>query len=1384
MMAGSSSSLTGVPLFIFVLFMKSFRRVLLIVVLVVFGLAISRRPNDSAESQGLLRPSTATVSFADDDEEQAEQGAELPQDAEGTEGNRPGTKPAALVQDFANVPEGGVNEAIAQLLQQKHDLSDPRVRQQLVEQVRRLEERGHRETALKAKLHDYPLRTDDGAVLVGFEGDHPLYDQDHNAQAAISTGANLVHAAPFNITGSGFDIGLWEAGDVPRITHNQFGGRVIVVDGATSTDTHAAHVAGTLIASGTGNAALKGMAPSATVRAHDTSSEISEMIALAASAAAEPGKIYISNHSYGYAVGWNDSGTAWYGSFTDDGNPTNDSAFRFGRYGSIASSWDSISWNAPYYLIFKSAGNDRNDNAPTSGTTWKLNNSSSFSYSYDALSHPVADYSWMTDGATTGFGTVGERTVAKNIVAIGSVADAVSSGVRDIGRASLDSFSSAGPTDDGRIKPDLVANGNILLSADDASDSATAMLSGTSMASPNASGSALLLVDYYESLYPGQAMLASTLKGLLLHTADDLGNPGPDYRFGWGLMNVKAAADLIQDHAAQGDASRLVEGELDGANADDEVVVNLDGTESLRVTICWTDPPASSTSLHDNRTAKLVHDLNLTVTGPGGTHLPYVMPFVGDWSESKLDDDAVNGVNDVDNVEQVYLETPGAGAYTIRVDHAGALSQGSQKYSLIVSGAAISEGGPVVVVENPVADQRYLGDSPAVIPEVADVNDVFSDTGHTYGISYSPIGILAATLQGDGTVDVTPTMALFGTVTVTLTAADAGSNEAEHSFDITIAPETMFVDASTPAAQGAQDGFTWATAYEHLNDALDVALDGQDIWVAAGTYHPNMRNGQAAGDATESFVIPAGVSLYGGFTSGDSNKSDADPFDSGHATHLSGDLSGNDGALPGSYADGLSIIFTTENSNRIVDLSASGPNDAFDGFVVSGSYGAGSNGGGIYSDGGSATISRSLISGNYVALQGAGIYLKDGSPKVVRCLIFGNRASSLGGGLWLQGATATVLNCEFRGNEASGGAGVGVDGGGTLTLGNSLISGGKGGFSGNGGIQIQSGLVEIVNCTITSNYCSAFGGGGILVTSATPPFLLSTTVRNTIIWNNRAGGTTTDARSSVYYGTSTAPQFYSCLIANSRSNQGVWWTAIGQDMGWNTDGDPLMPSNPNLNAFPSPVPTEDGDFSIPANSPALNSGDDLYVLTDSLDLDGDGDMGESLPFDLAMASRQASLQVDQGAYEFGDLTVLDVDDDGISDAFELAHSGNVLDLNPFVDSDGDGLTSLSEFAHGLDPAKGLTEPVGQVARYDQSGEDYMTVTYEVNETALTFVRVVVERRTDLEDPYGWKEDETVLVSSDPIVEKPGMRRVVERSITPLGNNRYEFFRLKTERLSE
>jgi alpha-tubulin suppressor-like RCC1 family protein len=576
----------------------------------------------------------------------------------------------------------GIRAEIAALMAQKHDLSDPAKRAALVQQVRKLEDEEMAVTREKAARLGLPMvRELEGggkAFLVGFDGDQPEYLRDENVNAAISTTTNLVRSTfPYQVNGSGQIFGLWEAGGIPRLSHQEFGSptKVTVRDGSTTVTSHATHVAGTLAAQGV-NPALLGMAPGATIEAYDANNDLSEMLAAGAAGAGEAGKIFISNHSYGYARGWD--GTTWLGTFTDDGNPANDVDTRFGRYDATSVSVDGMLYNLPSYLSFYSAGNARNDGPPAAGTTWYH---LGISRDYDPAQHPAGNGAYKA-----GYDLLDMVKGCKNLITVGAANDAVSAGVRSVANSTLTVFSSTGPTDDGRIKPDIVANGASLLSSSSASDTATGSFSGTSMAAPNAAGSAMLLVDYYQQRFPGQAMRASTLKGLIIHTADDVGRPGPDYEYGWGLMNTKAAADLIKLQADTVGSEHLTE-ELLPQGGSHTYTFTWDGVSPIRATLCWTDPAGTPVSAHDNRSRDLTNDLNLKVTAPGGsTHLPFVMPYVGDWSEAKLTAAATTGVNTVDNVEQVLIQAPAAGQYVVTVDHAGSLTHGEQAYSLILTG--------------------------------------------------------------------------------------------------------------------------------------------------------------------------------------------------------------------------------------------------------------------------------------------------------------------------------------------------------------------------------------------------------------------------------------------------------------------------------------------------------------------------------------------------------------------------------------------------------------------------------------------------------------------------------------------------------------------------
>lgn len=578
-------------------------------------------------------------------------------------------------------------------------LRDPAARDRVVEALR-ADESARLETAReKARRLGLPLKGSlpgGGAFeIADFDGDQPRYRMTLNYYAGISVAANKVWSAPYGVSGSLGIIGLWD-GSGARVSHREFGGRITVKDGSTDSLAHSTHVAGTLCASGVSFAA-KGLAPAARVDSYDWNSDISEMTSSGASYPGEPGKIAISSHSYTYSgEGWiysTDPLYTWYGVGTDASGYDDD----FGQYDTRAAGADALAYSLPHYLMFWAAGNDRGD-TPVYSNSVRVG---AVTTAYDPALHPPADNVYKG-----GYDTIGHDPLAKNVVTVGNVEDAVSVTSRDIARAFMHYSSSWGPSDDGRIKPDLVANGYSVYSSINGGDASYSYMTGTSMATPGAAATAQLLAHYLATLFTNTAPRASTLKALLIHTADDLGNAGPDYKFGWGLINAQAAADLLKAYSTNAGSRRVVEDRLVPVSRTYvDTALAWDGVSPLRATLCWTDPAGAATATHDSRTVRLVNNLDLRILGPtGAVYRPWVMPYVGNWATNALATPATSGSNTTDNVEQVLVASPGApGVYTARVTYAGTLSGGVQAFSLLFTGGsgAVRPPAPLVTASSP-----------------------------------------------------------------------------------------------------------------------------------------------------------------------------------------------------------------------------------------------------------------------------------------------------------------------------------------------------------------------------------------------------------------------------------------------------------------------------------------------------------------------------------------------------------------------------------------------------------------------------------------------------------------------------------------------------------
>ncbi|WP_374949147.1 S8 family serine peptidase [Mucilaginibacter sp.] len=526
-----------------------------------------------------------------------------------------------------------------------------------------------------APSHGWPVsRRTRAGNLVALQGVNrsgfPVYLTTHNnVIAAATTSTNTVQPGGvlgLNLSGASSvlnnKLGIWDGGQVYQ-QHQEFAGKTITARDNASILDHATHVAGTMIAKGV-YAPAKGMAfNTSTLSAWDFNNDVAEMGAAASG-------LLLSNHSYGDVAGWEyDSGTTrweWYGL------PGDSVDYNFGFYDERVQSWDRIAYNAPYYLIVESAGNSRSSNGPAVGSPY---------FGFTSRTNPTIISKGSRPAGISnndGYDVISTTGNAKNILTVGAV-NALPNGPVNRNDVSIAFFSSWGPTDDGRIKPDIVGDGVSVLSTGVTATNAYLTLSGTSMSSPNVTGSLYLLQEYYAQKNAGTFMRAATLKGLACHTAFDAGNAGPDYIYGWGLLNMRAAAQAITNNGATSiiNEATLAQGQLRTFD------VTASGTGPLAISISWTDPAGTITAdgTINSRTPKLVNDLDIRVSDGSTTFLPWVL------TPDNPSAAAINGDNIRDNMEQVYIANAIPGKrYTVTISHKGTLNSGSQAYSVIATG--------------------------------------------------------------------------------------------------------------------------------------------------------------------------------------------------------------------------------------------------------------------------------------------------------------------------------------------------------------------------------------------------------------------------------------------------------------------------------------------------------------------------------------------------------------------------------------------------------------------------------------------------------------------------------------------------------------------------
>lgn len=557
-----------------------------------------------------------------------------------------------------------------------------RLAEHLAEQKQQLAEKQARLDQLKReKGWQDRIRLDSGsdAVLIGEQNGRPLYYAPHNINAADTISTDEVWSGGvtgFDLNGANTVIGLWDQ-DAVRNTHGEFTSRVTQRDGATPFDFHATAVAGTLMAAGINTLniggqlvpnAARGMSFAADLDAYSFDDDLIEM-----PDAVLNDNLRLSNHSYGLVSGWrftSQFGWLWFGQTTVSAQED----FKFGFYmAGFSDTLDEIVYDGEKYLPVFFSGNDQGEGPATQPVNHRALVGEEFQF-FTGVTRDI-------DGGVSGFDTVSPQGSAKNVLTVGAVDDIIG-GYDGVGTVNLANFSSMGPTDDGRVKPDLVANGIALATTDSPSDTAYQIISGTSFSAPNVTGSLNLLRQLYHATYSEDyPMLASTLKAVAIHTADEAGNVGPDYSHGWGLMNTATAAELIAADTAA-DSHPHIKDVFMPNGGTITFPVTTDGNTPLRVTICWSDPPGipPAEAVYPAN-LMLRNDLDLRVTSPSSVvHQPWVLNPANPAAA------ATTGDNTRDNVEQVIINAPSAGVYTVTVTHKGTLVDGAQTVSIVIDG--------------------------------------------------------------------------------------------------------------------------------------------------------------------------------------------------------------------------------------------------------------------------------------------------------------------------------------------------------------------------------------------------------------------------------------------------------------------------------------------------------------------------------------------------------------------------------------------------------------------------------------------------------------------------------------------------------------------------
>ena len=815
--------------------------------------------------------------------------------------------------------------------------------------------------------------------------------------------ANALNAPPYGLRGSGVDVLVYDTGQAGD--HVDFGTRLIHGDTDTVSD-HSTHVAGIIGGSGA-NSVGEGGTP---LQWRGMAAEV-DLISYGTGYPGS-GKIFYENvpdieadwaaaqNTYGADLGNGSVGSNVYANYPETG------CYLMGKYGASAVLIDqivrgdnSVVGIGDKYIAIWSAGNERG---------W---DSTCDDRSYDLVAPPAA---------------------AKNPIHVGA---------SNTNNTSQYEHTSWGPTADGRIKPIVTAGGCQttgdmgVTSTDNNPVNSYMTKCGTSMAAPAVAGGVALMLEHYRDVYNTSGRFwPSTAKAILMQTASDEGRPGPDYAWGYGLVDIQAAVDLISRKAFR----------QDSVDDDDVDVYSLvvPGDDPLRVSLAWDDHEATV-----NANPTLINDLDLELVSPGGvTWRPWIL------DPDHPTTDATRGVNRVDNQEQVAVPSPEIGTWLVRV-RGTTVPEGPQDYSLACEGCKPLNVGvcqsrvdgtvTAVAAQSPDASDG-IGDSTAAPSRPTPVEEPLSE-GEVWQRALETQAAAVASAQGEDSAAVAAGLAALEAArnvgpeavvalldTLRGPALDALIDEIQEAQEALreAAPPPPGGLPITPEQEGAaldarrtQEAARAVRSVDPVDGPSEgLVSDGRPVSHGDGTAPPPIHTNRTVGKGCEYPTVTEAIAA-------------ADPGDrlliEGGVKFLENVIIKKSLQLKGGYpgCHSGSTAPTTINgggSGRVFEISG-GVQVTLEAMnITNGS--TKSDGAGIRfapgDGGGTLTLSGVVVSGNHAGV-GGGLWVgKDADVNGSGVEIHSNTAETYGGGVRLYGGRATFEDSRIHDNTAPKGAGV------------------------------------------------------------------------------------------------------------------------------------------------------------------------------------------------------------------------------------------------------------------------------------------------------------------------------------------------------------------------